>query len=118
MLKLSSAALFVRETGTDRFTRHSEVGWYPDEVRAIECESFLVRCLIATEQIVVLDSLGEIWAGFPPGERAPGLAVPVNTGHELRAVALYGKCDGTSPLDPEQRRLLDRLVKAAAAAYE
>jgi hypothetical protein len=31
---------------------------------------------------------------------------------------LYGKRDGTSTLDPEERRLLERLAKAAATAYE
>jgi hypothetical protein len=118
LMKLGSDALFVRESGADRFVRQADVGWHPGDVRTIECESFLVRSLIATEQTVVLDSLGEIWPGFPPGERAPDLAVPVNIGHDLRALALYGKREGTAPLDPEERRLLERLVRAAAAAYE
>lgn len=118
LMKLGSAALFVRDGGAERFVRQSEAGWDPGDVRTIACESLVVRSLIATEQTVVLDSLGEIWLGFPPGERAPDLAMPVNTGHDLRAIVLYGKREGTAPLDPEERRLLERLVRAAAWAYE
>jgi hypothetical protein len=42
----------------------------------------------------------------------------VITAHELRAIALYGRHDGTAALDPEERRLLERLAKASATAYE
>lgn len=56
LMKLGSAALFVRESGAARFVREIEVGWDPGDVRTIPGEGFLVRSLIATEQSAVLDS--------------------------------------------------------------
>lgn len=118
LMKLGSAALFVRDAGVDCFVRCTSIGWDADRTTSISAEQFFIRALIATEHSAVLDSLGDTIDGFPVGDLAADLAIPVITGHELRAIALYGKRHGTVPLDPEELRLLERLAKAAATAYQ
>jgi hypothetical protein len=108
----------VRDRGNGSFIRRTSVNWDAGTTETIAAEQFLVRTLIATKHSAVLDALGGTYPGFPAGRCTADLAIPVITGHDLRAIALYGKHDGSGPVDPEERRLLERLAKAAATAYE
>jgi hypothetical protein len=59
LMKLGSAALFVRNGNPGPFVRRTSVEWDDSSAGTIEAEHLLVRTLIATEQTAVLDALGD-----------------------------------------------------------
>ena len=115
-LRLASAATFRHRDDGD-YVRVGSAGW-DSGVPRLDRDDPLVRFLAAERANVWLEDVRHRVLGAPSGERAPVLAVPVMSRNELVAFTLYGAhADGTQ-LDPDEVRLLDRLARAAASAYD
>ncbi len=115
-LRLASAATFrLRDDGD--YVRVGSAGWDSGVLR-LDRDDPLVRFMVAERSDVWLEDVRRKVLGAPSGECAPVLAVPVISRNEVLAFTLYGlHADGTQ-LDPDEVRLLDRLARAAASAYD
>jgi hypothetical protein len=116
-LGLASAALFrKRHDGT--FVRKVAVGWNGDDVTVIDAGDPLPIYLEGdATQFDVRDMLASRH-GFPIGPAAPHHAYPLMVRRALAGFVLYSEnADGTA-LDPDETAMLDKLVKAAADAYD
>ena len=114
--RLTSAALFRRTEGGD-FERVAAIGWPPDAPTSVPQSDPLVAYLSAERAPLDLDDVG--WApSQPSGTDRPIVGVPISVRHRLMAFALYGATEAGETLDPDQRRMLQHLATAAAAAYD
>jgi hypothetical protein len=114
---LVSAALF-RRNGTGEFALDYAAGWPDDALKSIREDDPLPIYLAAENNAIDLDDISWSPAGLPPGSAQPLVAVPVSVRHRLMGIALYSATEDGEALDPDQRRMLERLATAAAAAYD
>jgi len=114
--RLTSAAVF-RRSERDEFERTASVDWPADAPKSIPQTDPLIAFLAAERAPLDLDGVGWNAETFSNDAR-PILAVPVSVRHRLMAFALYGPTDAAETLDPDQRRMLQHLATAAAAAYD
>jgi hypothetical protein len=116
-LGLASAALF-RKRNDGTFVRKLAVGWNGDCVTVIGAADPLPVYLEGdATQFNVRDMLSSR-TGFPTGAAAPHHAYPLMVRRALAGFVLYSEnADGTA-LDPDETAMLDKLVKAAADAYD
>ena len=113
---LTSAAVF-RRTERDEFERTASIGWPADAPKSIPQTDPLIAYLAAERAPLDLDDIGWNAAQFSDHAR-PILGVPISVRHRLMAFALYGPTEAAETLDPDQRRMLQHLATAAAAAYD
>lgn len=117
ILQLESAAVF-RAGQWSGLRRTASVGWHSEDVAVFGEDDLLVRALLAVEGTILLDSGDLHRSGFPQGRRRPDIAIPVLLRHKLIGVVVYGRRSGEAALDPEERKLVERLVRGAAIAYD
>lgn len=117
ILSLESAAIF-RVGSWDGLRRTSSLGWGSDDAESLEVNDLLVRTLLSLESTVLLDSGDLHRTDFPAGHQRPDIAIPILLRHKLIGIVLYGRRAGEAALDPEERRLVERLVRSAAIAYD
>ena len=114
--RLTSAAL-LRRTEGDNFELVAAIGWPPDAPTSVPQSDPLVAYLSAERAPLDLNDVG--WApDQPSGTERPIVALPISVRHRLMAFALYGATEAGETLDPDQRRMLQHLATAAAAAYD
>ena len=115
-LSLASAAVF-RETGTG-YERVFARGWSADECGYFDADDRLVVTLRAELQSVALFDLRAGAQRFPAGIANPLLGVPLVVRHHLSGFVFYGGHTGGEAIDADERRVLEHLCEAGAAAYE
>ena len=117
-LKLASAALFFRDVADGPLRRVLAHGWSDEHATILDADALLVRYLQAEHESLKLDDPDLLSAGLPDGTALPVLAIPVVNQHQLIAVVLYGAHINSTLPDPDEMKLLDALVKAAATAHQ
>lgn len=117
-LDLASAALFYRESPEGPLRRILAHGWSEHHATTLDADAMLVRYLQAEHGSLKLEGAQWLPASVPTGTAAPVLAIPVLNQHALTAVVLYGGHANSTLPDPDEVKLLDALVKAAAASYQ
>ena len=116
-LNLFSAAVFVRdETGV--FARRSAIGWADGGSMTIDANDPLIVNLLGEFGTMPLSEVRQGSASLPTGVGAPVIAVPMFVRHQLLGFVLYGAHASGEDIDPDERRLLERLAHAAAATYD
>ena len=84
----------------------------------VERDDPLARLLLSERHVIVI---GEAyWHSGVTGLTAGSLdiAIPLFSRNDLLGIALYGRHRNGSAIDPEERKLLQRLCDAAAVAHE
>ncbi|HZO94767.1 MAG TPA: hypothetical protein VFB22_13560 [Candidatus Baltobacteraceae bacterium] len=117
LVGLASAAVFRFVDGDAVFRRVAAVGW-DGSADVLGPEHVLVRTLRALERTIVLDASAIDEARFPQGRSRPDLAIPIAIRHALVGFALYGTHRDGAVLDPEERAVLERLVRASGTALD
>lgn len=115
-LDLVSCSIFIDD---DRaLALRSHYGWHPGERAAIERDDSLARLLLAERHSIDIPEVH--WHPGVAGleDASLDIAIPLFSRNDLLGVALYGRHRNGSAIDPEERRLLQRLCEAAAVAYE
>lgn len=115
-LELASAAVFRRNGSS--YKRESAAGWSPSDVAELEENDHLVARLRAELQPVSISEVRWPREDLPKGLGQPLYAVPIASGHNLAAIALYGGHAGGEDLDPDEQRSLRGLAAGAALAYD
>ena len=115
-LGLASAAVFRREGNF--FRRVRSQGWRDGEAAQIDRDDPMALRLQA--DLEPLDANDVRWprSDLPTGKRQIIYAVPAVVGYRLQAFALYGAHATGEDLDPDERRALRNLVRAAATGYD
>lgn len=116
-LNLVSAAVFVRDE-TGGFARRSAIGWTDGESTKIDADDPLIVNLLGEFGTMPLSDVRQGSATLPTGICAPAIAVPLFVRHQLLGFVLYGAHASGEDIDPDERRLLERLAHAAAATYD
>lgn len=116
-LNLHSAAVFIKE-GPDRFARRAAVGWPDGSTASVDGDDSLVISLQGELEAMRMRDIHRSRVVYPSGLAAPTIAVPMFVRHQLVGFSLYGAHVSGEDLDPDERRLLDRLAHAAAATYD
>jgi hypothetical protein len=112
----ASAAVF-RRADAKTFVRTSALGWESCAAELPE-NHLLLRTLRAEGRSIVLPEAGIADPGFPAGKARPDTAIPILVRQEFLGFAVYGHPAEDAGLDPEEREMLERLVAAAAVAYD
>lgn len=115
-LELASAAVF-RRNGT-AFRRDNSAGWAAADAAELDDDDHLVARLRAELEPISIAELRWPREDLPRGLSQPLYAVPIASGHNLTAIALYGGHAGGEDLDPDERRSLRGLAAGAALAYD
>ncbi len=117
-LDLASAAIFVLGDDESRYERMRAEGWSTQDAAGLDLDDHLVVRLRAELRATHLTDLRWPRSDIPSDNRQPIYAVPVAVGNRLDAFALYGAHSGGEDLDPNERRSLRALARAAAFAYD
>ena len=115
-LDLASAALFRRNGAA--FKRENATGWTAEHATELDENDHLVTRLRAELQPLKIADFRWPVRTLPTGVAQPIYAVPIPSGHNLAAIALYGGHSGGEDLDPDERRSLRGLAAGAALAYD
>lgn len=115
-LELVSAAVF-RCIG-ERFERVSAIGWPANCIASMFGSDTLIVHLRAELEPLDLSTLHLDGRRIPDGLAQPLVALPLVVRHELLGFALYSGHRGGEALDPDEIAALQRLVHAAAGAYD
>ncbi len=115
--RLVSTAFF-RRNDDGEFVLVASDGWPDDALTRIRADDPLPIYLAAEDNAIDLDEIDWAPPGLPSGAAHPLVAVPVSVRHRLIGIALYSATENGEALDPDQRRMLERLATAAAAAYD
>jgi hypothetical protein len=116
ILRLASAAVFA--AGAAGFERTYAVGWGNGTERVLDprSDAALIPSVTGGEAFVV--RLGAIdHARFPPDAAAPNFIVPFGDRIRCHAIGVYGSHENGMDLDSDEREMLSRLARDAAAAY-
>lgn len=116
-LNLLSAAVFVRDE-SGAFARRSAIGWTDGASTKIDVDDPLIVNLLGEFGTMPLSEVRQGSASLPTGAGAPAIAVPMFVRHQLLGFVLYGAHASGEDIDPDERRLLERLAHAAAATYD
>lgn len=115
-LRLASAAIF--SLTLDRFERVAASGWDAENRSDLALDDELVRNVASGGSFVSMPSDHRQPAGFPSPPREPAVAFGIVRRGELTAIVLYGRHENGTELEPDELRLIRRLVDASAIAYE
>jgi hypothetical protein len=113
---LASAAV-LRRAESGAYERVFALGW-EGCAPAFASDDRLVVTLLAELDTVALAGIRGPQADTPSGIAQPLLALPLVVRHEMNGFVLYGGHVGGEGLDPDEVGVLERLVHAAAGAYE
>ena len=121
-LRLCSAAVFHGGTN-GAYRRAQSVGWGASNGVAFDPDDSLVLALKAKEKSVSAGDRGgrallRAKDGEPAGDAAPILAIPFAIRHTLNGFALFGAHTNGAAIDPDERRILEKLVERASFAYD
>jgi hypothetical protein len=116
-LNLLSAAVFVRDEA-GAFARRSAIGWNDGRSTKIDADDPLIVNLLGEFGTMSLREVRQGSAILPTGVGSPVIAVPMFVRHQLIGFVLYGAHASGEDIDPDERRLLERLAHAAAATYD
>jgi hypothetical protein len=116
-MNLRSAAVFIQDE-PGRFVRHAAIGWPDSSTTRFEGDDPLVISLQGEFETMRMHDVHRSHGVFPPGLDAPAIAVPMFVRHQLLGFALYGAHVSGEDIDPDERRLLERLTHSAAATYD
>jgi hypothetical protein len=116
VLHLESAAIF-RKSSDATLVRTADHGWHA-ATRDLSIDHLLVRRLQAQEHTIELKDEGIADAAFPHGSASPIVAIPIVVRHDFLGFAIYGHPKDDTRLEPETVEQLERLVRAAAMAYD
>jgi hypothetical protein len=114
-LKLSSAATFRRQ-GPFLVRDEEGKGWEGCATRELNLEQPMLAP-VSTGQPFGLEERDDDGIDFPPGLRRPVLAVPAADPVRCFALSLYGPHAVGTDLDVNERAMLSRLARFAAAMY-
>jgi hypothetical protein len=114
-LKLSSAATFRRQ-GSSFMRDEGGKGWDDCGTRELNVERPMLAP-VSTGQPFGLEEQDNDGIDFPPGLRRPVLAVPAADPVRCFALSLYGPHAVGTDLDANERAMLSRLARFAAAVY-
>lgn len=117
-LDLASAAVFVLGDDELRFARVRSEGWDDAHASVFDLDDHLVVRLRAELKALHLSDLRWPRTDLPSGTQQPIYAIPVAVGNRLEAIALYGAHGAGEDIDPNERRSLRNLARAAALAYD
>jgi hypothetical protein len=114
-LKLSSAATFRRQGSY--FVRDEDgKGWEGCATRELDLEQPMLAA-VSTGQPFGLEERDDDGIDFPPGLRRPVLGVPAADPVRCFALSLYGPHAVGTDLNADERAMLSRLARFAAAMY-
>ena len=114
-LKLSSAATFRRQ-GSSLVRDEDGRGWEGCATRELNLEQPMLAP-VSTGLPFGLEEQDDDGIDFPPGLRKPVLAVPAADPVRCFALSLYGPHAVGTDLDANERAMLSRLARFAAAMY-
>lgn len=114
-LKLSSAATFRRQ-GSSLVRDEDGRGWEGCATRELNLEQPMLAP-VSTGLPFGLEEKDDDEIDFPPGLRRPVLAVPAADPVRCFALSLYGPHAVGTDLDANERAMLSRLARFAAAMY-
>ena len=114
-LKLSSAATFRRQ-GSSLVRDEDGKGWEGCATRELNLEQPMLAP-VSTGLPFGLEEQDDDGIDFPPGLRKPVLAVPAADPVRCFALSLYGPHAVGTDLDANERAMLSRLARFAAAMY-
>ena len=114
-LKLSSAATFRRQ-GSSLVRDEDGRGWEGCATRELNLEQPMLAP-VSTGLPFGLEEQDDDEIDFPPGLRRPVLAVPAADPVRCFALSLYGPHAVGTDLDANERAMLSRLARFAAAIY-
>jgi hypothetical protein len=117
-LALASAALFRR--GKDgAYVREESEGWNAGDIARLDDEDGHLLMLLQAENGPV-SLYDHPWRtqGVPSGPAHPVLALPIIVRREVAAVVFYGSHIHGEGLDPDEIKVIARLMPGAAAAYD
>src|SRR5262245_59333097 len=114
-LKLSSAAAFRRQ-GSSLVRKEDGNGWEGCATRKLNLEQTMLAPL-STGQPFGLEEQNDDGVEFPLGLKKPILAVPAADPVRCFALSLYGPHAVGTDLDSNERTMLSRLARFAAAKY-
>jgi len=114
-LKLSSAATFRRQ-GSSLVRDEDGRGWEDCATRELNLEQPMLAP-VSTGLPFALEEQDDDGIDFPPGLRKPVLAVPAADPVRCFALSLYGPHAVGTDLDANERAMLSRLARFAAAMY-
>jgi hypothetical protein len=114
-LKLSSAAAFRRQ-GSSLVRKEDGKGWEGCATRKLNLEQPIFAPVSTCQPFGIEEEDGK-GIDFPPGLRRPILAVPAADPVRCFALSLYGPHAVGTDLDSNERAMLSRLARFAAAMY-
>jgi len=103
-----TGAAFFRRAGADGFRRTQDAGWPPGSIAVLGADDPLVDRANREPEPFHLDD----------GRLPAVLALPIVVAERLEALALYGAHESGDDLDPEERRNIGALARAAAHAFD
>jgi hypothetical protein len=115
--QLTSAAIFRKQDG-NAFLRAAAVGWSSDTGITLQPDDPVVLHMQGERAPLRLRDLGRYPDYFPNHAAAPIIAFPLLVRHQLEGLAVYGAHISGEDIDPDETRILERLSKSAAAAYD
>jgi hypothetical protein len=114
---LTSAAIFRRgEAG--RFAREAAIGWPADTAAELHSDDPIIVNLQGERGALRLRAVRRKFDDLPSGAAMPALIIPLLVRHQLEGVALYGAHSTGEDIDPDEVRVLERLLSSASAAYD
>jgi len=116
ILRLASAAVFT--PGAAGFERTCAAGWGDNAVRVLDprVDAALIPAALGGDAFQVrLSAIDQ--SRFPEDAGAPNLAVPIGDRIRCYAIGVYGSHENGMDLDSDERAMLSRMARDAAAAY-
>jgi hypothetical protein len=114
---LASAALFKRgDDGT--FVREHAIGWDGAHLERIDSSASMILQLQSSRGPVAAHDAVWDTNDLPHGLAAPAFAFPIFARERVEAVVFYGPHASGEDLDPEEREVLEELMRSASAAYD
>lgn len=114
---LTSAAIFRR--GKDGiFVREAAIGWPGGTATEFQSDDPINVNLQGERGALSFRAVRRNHDDLPAGAATPTLIIPLLVRHQLEGIALYGPHSSGEDIDPDEVRVLERLLSAASAAYD
>ncbi|MEO9169737.1 MAG: hypothetical protein ABI282_07830, partial [Candidatus Baltobacteraceae bacterium] len=116
-LRLSSAALFVRDEKTG-FVRVRSVGWSDENLAEVGEGDLMIAHLLSERKGIRLHEISWHARNLPEGAAVPVFALPFIVRRELKAFAFYGAHAHGEDIDPDEISALAELAVGASVAFD
>jgi hypothetical protein len=113
-LELSSATTFRRQ-GSFLVRDEEGEGWEESQTRKLSLNQPMLAPLVTGQPFAIKEQTNGI--DLPPGLRRPVLAIPAADPVRCFALSFYGPHAAGTDLDANERAMLSRLARLAAAVY-